>query len=230
MTRSQDEIAQLFAPGTAAVQDFRGREAALLEATVDRLAAGRVVGWFQGRMEFGPRALGNRSILADPRDPGMRERVNALVKKRETFRPFAPAVLLPKASRHFALGHPAPFMVETCPVRSSLALPAITHIDGSARVQTVDAETNPRFYRLLEAFERRTGCPVLLNTSLNVRGEPIVLSPVDALRCFLRSGLDSLVLEDHLLDRASVPASWLRVAGNVEAAPSTISETVYTLL
>jgi carbamoyltransferase len=228
---ASDEIAALFAPGTAGVRDFRGREPDLLEATVDRLAAGRVVGWFQGRMEFGPRALGNRSILADPRDASMRERVNALVKKREAFRPFAPAVLAPRAAAHFELDHPAPFMLETCRVRSALALPAITHVDGSARVQTVDAETNPRFYRLLEAFERRTGCPILLNTSFNLRGEPIVCTPLDALRCFLRSGLDTLVLGEHLLDRADVPASWLRwFADPAPAPPPAVSESAYTLL
>jgi carbamoyltransferase len=226
-----EEVADLFEPGTAGAQDFRGREADLLEATVDRLAAGRVVGWFQGRMEFGPRALGNRSILADPRDEGMRERVNALVKKREAFRPFAPAVLASRAAEHFDLDHPAPFMVETCRVRSKVALPAVTHVDGSARVQTVDADTNPRFHGLLEAFERRTGCPVLLNTSFNLRGEPIVCSPTDAVLCFLRSGLDCLVIEDHLLDRAAVRHSWLRWFGHGVAPPAAaIPDSVYTLL
>ncbi len=225
-----DGIARLFEGSNAVVEDFRGREAALLEATVDRLAAGRVVGWFQGRMEFGPRALGHRSILADPREAAMRDRVNALVKKREAFRPFAPAVLAARAAEHFELDHPAPFMLETCRVRSPLALPAITHVDGSARVQTVDAETNPRFHRLLEAFERRTGCPILLNTSFNLRGEAIVASPADALLCFVRSGLDTLVLGDHLLDRAGLPAAWTRWFGGTGAAAAAVPDSVYTLL
>jgi len=227
---SRDEIAALFAPGAAEVMDFRGRDDALLAATADRLAAGKVVGWFQGRMEFGPRALGNRSILADPRDASMRDRVNALVKRRESFRPFAPSVLAPRAADHFALDHDAPFMTETCRVRSGLALPAITHVDGSARPQTVDAATNTRFFRLLEAFAARTGCPVLLNTSFNMRGEPIVCTPTDAILCFLRSGLDTLVLGDFLLDRAGVPPSWLATFAGTAVAPSAVRDSVYTLL
>jgi carbamoyltransferase len=131
--------------------DFRGREAALLEATVDRLAAGQVVAWFHGGMEFGPRALGARSILADPRVPEMRERLNRLVKRREAFRPFAPSVLLAHAAEHFELDHASPFMLQTCRVRSPLALPAITHVDGSARPQTVDHRQAPRFAALSRA-------------------------------------------------------------------------------
>jgi carbamoyltransferase len=225
-----DEIAGLFRSSPARVADLRGKEDELLRATVDRLAAGQVVGWFQGRMEFGPRALGNRSILADPRDPAMRERINALVKKREAFRPFAPAVLADRAADHFELDHAAPFMAETCRVRSRLDLPAVTHVDGSARVQTVEAASNPRFARLIEAFASRTGCPILLNTSFNLRGEPIVCTPVDALACFLRSGLDCLVLEDVLLDRDGLPESWTRAFAAPEARPARVSDRVYTLL
>jgi carbamoyltransferase len=118
-----------------------------------------VIGWFQGRMEFGPRALGARSILADPRDPGMRDRINALVKMREGFRPFAPVVLADEAAGHFDLDHASPFMLETCQVRSELEMPAITHVDGSARVQTVDERASPRYAGLLREFHRRTGCP-----------------------------------------------------------------------
>src|SRR5262249_46555062 len=150
----------------------RGREDQLVQAVVDWLIAGKVIGWFQGRMEFGPRALGARSILADPRHPEMRDRINALVKKREAFRPFAPAVLELKAKEHFALDHPSPFMLETCQTISPIDLPATTHVDGSARVQTVDPEVNRRFAALLEEFYQRTGCPILLNTSFNMRGEP----------------------------------------------------------
>jgi carbamoyltransferase len=185
--------------------DFRGREAELMEAVVDRLTAGKVVGWFQGRMEFGPRALGARSLLADPRDPGMRDRLNRQVKKREAFRPFAPSVLAEEAPRHFELDHPSEFMLETCAVRSPLALPAVTHVDGSARPQTVDRRHAPRFAALIDAFARRTGCPLLVNTSFNVRGEPIACSPVDALTCVADSGIDTLVIEDFLVERSALP-------------------------
>jgi carbamoyltransferase len=193
------------------------RETELLEAVVDRLAAGKVVGWFHGRMELGPRALGARSLLADPRDPEMRDRLNHLVKKREAFRPFAPSILQAHAREHLDLDHPSPFMLETCRILSPLSLPAVTHVDGSARPQTVDPDTAPRYAALLEAFHRRTGCPLLVNTSFNVRGEPIVCSPVDALLCFGSTGIDALVLEDFVIDREALPenlpdllASWRR--------------------
>lgn len=205
---SGGEIAPLLAAAGLPALDFRGREGDLLEAVVDRLAGGKVVGWFHGRMEMGPRALGGRSLLADPRDPAMRERLNAQVKKREAFRPFAPSVLAAAAARHFDLDHPSPFMLETCAVRSELDLPAITHVDGSARPQTVDPAVSPRYAALLGAFERRTGCPLLVNTSFNVAGEPIVASPLDALSSLATSGIDALVLEDFLLDRAALPESW----------------------
>lgn len=205
---SADEVARLLASTGLPSQDFRGREAGLLEAVVDRLASGKVVGWFHGRMEMGPRALGARSLLADPRDPEMRDRLNRMVKKREAFRPFAPSVLLAHAAGHLDLDHPAPFMLETCQVRSPLDLPAVTHVDGSARPQTVDPEIMPRYAALLEAFHRRTGCPVLVNTSFNVKGEPIVCSPVDALLCFGTTGIDCLVLEDFVLDRDGLPEGW----------------------
>jgi carbamoyltransferase len=225
-----DDIAGFFRSSPAHVEDFRGREQDLLRATAHRLAAGKVVGWFQGRMEFGPRALGNRSILADPRPPGMRARINELVKKREAFRPFAPAVLGSKAAAHFELDHSTPFMLETCRVRSPLELPAVTHVDGSARVQTVEHATNPRFARLLAAFEALTGCPILLNTSFNLRGEPIVCTPIDALVCFIRSELDCLVVEDLLLDRGGLPDSWLRWFRNMPSSSSPVTDSVYTLL
>jgi carbamoyltransferase len=205
---SADEIAGLIAATGIAARDFRSREADLLEGIVDRLAQGKVVGWFHGRMELGPRALGGRSLLADPRDPGMRDRLNRLVKKREAFRPFAPSVLAAHAAEHFDLDHPSPFMLETCGVTSPLDLPAIAHVDGSARPQTVDPAEAPRYAALLSAWERRTGCPVLVNTSFNVRGEPIVCSPVDALLCLGASGIDCLVLEDFLIDRDALPADW----------------------
>ncbi|HKO98448.1 MAG TPA: carbamoyltransferase [Pyrinomonadaceae bacterium] len=184
--------------------NYRGRESVLLEDVADLLAHGKVIGWFHGAMEFGPRALGARSILADPRDAGMRERINRLVKKREAFRPFAPSVLLERSSELFELDHASPFMLETCAVKPGIDLPAVTHVDGSARPQTVDRSVAPRFAALIDAFNKRTGCPVLLNTSFNVRGEPIVCSPADALRCFIKADLDVLVLEDFIVEKEMI--------------------------
>jgi carbamoyltransferase len=233
-----EEIAALLQATGVAALDFTGREGDLLAAAVDRLAAGRVLGWFQGAMEFGPRALGARSLLADPRDPEMRRRLNAQVKKREGFRPFAPVIVAERAAEHFALDHPSPFMLETCQVRSALDLPAITHVDGSARPQTVERRHAPRLAALLDAFDARTGCPILLNTSFNVRGEPIVCSPLDALMCMAMSDIDTLVLGDHLIDRDAIPALWPPVVGFVEGmrrefartARAGVSETVYTFI
>jgi carbamoyltransferase len=165
----------------------------------------------------------------------MRDRLNRLVKKREAFRPFAPSVLAAEAAEHFELGHPSPFMLETCRVISPLHLPAVTHVDGSARPQTVDPVDSPRYAALLEAFRRRTGCPVLVNTSFNVRGEPIVCSPVDALCCLAVSGIDCLVLEDFLIDREALPGHWSElVPGWQERARSgfgaAVSEDLYTFV
>ena len=154
------------------------------------------------------RALGGRSLLANPQDPEARQRLNRVIKQREEFRPFAPSVLAEHAAEHFELDHPSPFMLETCRVISPLALPAVTHVDGSARPQTVDAAAAPRFAALLREVGRRTGCPIVVNTSFNTRGEPIVGSPVDALVTMARSGIDALVLEDFLVDRAALPAHW----------------------
>lgn len=181
-------------------KDFSDNEEELLEQVAQRMADGKVIGWFHGRMEFGPRSLGARSILADPRGHEMRDRINAMVKKREAFRPFAPAVLESKMQEHFELDHPSPFMLETCQVNSPLDLPAITHVDNSARVQTVSAETNKKFADLLEAFDRITGCPIVLNTSFNIRDEPIVCTPEEALICFITTDIDCLVLENYLID------------------------------
>jgi carbamoyltransferase len=226
-----DDIAGLLAGTPLQALDYRGRLEELLERTVDRLVAGKVVGWFQGRMEFGPRALGARSILADPRDEGMRDRINALVKMREAFRPFAPAVLAQQTEEHFDIDHPSPFMLETCQVRSPFDLPAITHVDRSARLQTVDPESSPRFAALLARFAERTNCPILLNTSFNVRGEPIVCTAEDALLCFARSGIDTLILEDFIIDRESVPEIWNEIVAQLSrpTAPG-VGYKVYTLL
>lgn len=181
---------------------FFGSEADILAQTVDEIDNGKTVGWFQGRMEFGPRSLGARSILADPRRPEMQRKVNQVVKNREGFRPFAPVVLEDKASAHFSMDHCSPFMLETFRVISPIQLPAITHVDGSARVQTVNEFENDRFYRLLLEFDRLTGCPILLNTSFNVKNEPIVCSPYDAVRCFVVARLDVLVINDYIIRRA----------------------------
>jgi len=192
--------------------DFRDNPSKLYEAVVDRIIAGKVIGWFQGRMEFGPRALGARSIIADPRDPTMRDRLNMLVKKRESFRPFAPAILEEHTENHIDLNIPTPFMLETCQVISTLDLPAITHVDGSCRPQTVSAKTNPKFHALLTVFYQRTNCPILVNTSFNVKNEPIVCTPLDALRCFGNSGIDALVLENFLIDRTALPEIFFTMA------------------
>lgn len=165
------------------------------------LSHGSIVGWFQGRMEFGPRALGNRSILADPRDLSMKDRVNAKVKYREAFRPFAPVVTQDDASRFFDVPY-SPFMMFTTQVRTSTTLiPAVTHVDNSARIQTVTKASNTRLYRLLKAFENYSGIPILLNTSFNVMGEPIVCTPIDAIRTFKESGIDILVINNYIVKK-----------------------------
>jgi carbamoyltransferase len=196
---------------------------ALFQEVAGELAAGKVVGWFQGRMEFGPRALGGRSILGDARSPRMQSEMNLKIKYRESFRPFAPSVLRERVSEYFNLDADSPYMLIVAPVKESRRrpvpegqeglwgidllnvprsdIPAVTHVDYSARVQTVHRDTNPRYYRLLKAFEAVTGCAVLVNTSFNVRGEPIVCSPADAYRCFMRSEMDVLVLENCVLSK-----------------------------
>jgi carbamoyltransferase len=178
---------------------------ALLAVTAQLLARGKVVGWFDGRMEFGPRALGHRSILADPRDPRMRDIVNLKIKFREAFRPFAPAVLAERCEEYFDLSLPSPFMLLVAQVRPHRrVIPAVTHADGSARIQTVTRTENPRFYDLIQAFDRLTGVPILLNTSFNVRDEPIVCTPAEAFRCFMRTNMDALVLGHYLVCKPDV--------------------------
>ena len=227
-----------------AVVSYRERPEALLEDTARRLAENQVVGWFRGPLEHGPRALGARSLLGNPLDPEARERLNRRVKRRESFRPFAPAVLAAHAAEHFDLGPPervastlapgapATFMLQTCPVRSALELPAVTHVDGSARPQVVHPETHPHFAALLEAFHTLTGCPMLVNTSFNVRGEPIVASPADALACFVEAGLDALVLEDFLLDASAIPATWRELLPLWHRRPArrAVSDRLYTFV
>jgi carbamoyltransferase len=201
---------------------------ALLERTAALLADEKVIGWVQGRMEFGPRALGNRSILGDPRSARMQSVMNLKVKFRESFRPFAPSVLCAHVAEWFELDVDSPYMLLVAPVRAERriamtpaeealfgieklhvprsTIPAVTHVDYSARVQTVHRETNPLYHDLLTRFHARTGCPVLVNTSFNVRGEPIVCTPADAYRCFMRTEMDALVVGSFLLEKARQPA------------------------
>jgi carbamoyltransferase len=180
------------------------RPAALAEEVAALLAAGRIVGFFQGRAEYGPRALGNRSILADPRPAAMKDTLNARVKFREYFRPFAPVVLEHEAARWFGLDHPTPYMLEAHPVPAETAplLGAVTHVDGTARVQTIRREQNALYYDVVEAFGRRTGVPVLVNTSFNIRGEPVVNTVAEALRCYFTTDLDALAIGAFLLVKA----------------------------
>ena len=200
---------------------------ALLERVAAMLADEKVVGWFNGRMEFGPRALGSRSILGDPRSASMQAQMNIKIKFREGFRPFAPSVLRERAREYFELDCDSPYMLLVAPVERRRQvpmtaeqrrlwgidqlnvvrsdLPAVTHIDYSARIQTVTRDTNPDYYDLIVAFDRLTGCPVVVNTSFNVRGEPIVCTPADAYRCFMRTGLDYLVLGPFLLEKTAQP-------------------------
>ena len=196
-------------------------EGQMLSLTADALANGKAVGWFQGRMEFGPRALGGRSILADPRSDSMQRTLNLKIKFRESFRPFAPSVLAEDVDKYFQLGSSSPYMLLVADVNEDLqisetgeeaqlfgieklnvtrsTIPAVTHVDYSARIQTVHNETNPRYYALLNAFREQTGCSVLVNTSFNVRGEPIVCTPTDAFRCFMGTELDLLVIGRSIL-------------------------------
>jgi len=179
-------------------------EEPLLDRTVEALIQGKVVGWYQGRFEWGPRALGNRSILADPRSEKMKDIVNIKIKFREPFRPFAPSVLAEKAEAFFdipeaARHYPARFMLYVVPVKKGDVIPAVTHVDGSGRLQTVHREVSPRYHRLIEKFAEATGVPLVLNTSFNLKGEPIVATPQDALRTFYKSGMDVLVLGNAIV-------------------------------
>jgi carbamoyltransferase len=198
--------------------------ASLADEVATHLADGKVIGLLQGRMEFGPRALGGRSILGDARSPAMQSVMNLKIKFRESFRPFAPSVLREKVSEWFDLDADSPYMLLVADVRADKHLPmppgseglwgidklnvprstipAVTHVDYSARIQTVRRETNPLYYDIIAAFDRRTGCPVIVNTSFNVRGEPIVCTPDDAYRCFMRTNIDVLVLENFVLEKA----------------------------
>ena len=209
----------------------RHSEAEIIDRSAHAIAAQKVVGWFQGRMEFGPRALGGRSIIADPRAEGMQKTLNLKVKFRESFRPFAPSVLCEDADHWFELQHDSPYMLlvanikphlrtASCDAEKSLtgidrlhvkrsALPAITHVDYSARVQTVHRQTNPGYYALIERFKQLTGCPVIINTSFNVRGEPLVCSPTDAFNCFMGTDIDVLAVGNCILYKEEQPTGLL---------------------
>jgi carbamoyltransferase len=177
-------------------------EKLLLETTARAVADGLVVGWFQGRMEWGPRALGNRSIIGDPRRADMKAILNLKIKRRESFRPFAPSILREAVSDWFERDEDVPFMLQVLPIRPDRRsqIPAVTHVDGTGRLQTVDRASNPRYHALIEAFRKHTGVPILLNTSFN-ENEPVVCRPQEALECFLRTKMDVLVLDDFLLQR-----------------------------
>ena len=199
----------------------------LMPKLARQLADGKVIGWFSGRMEFGPRALGGRSIIGDPRSSKMQSLMNLKIKYRESFRPFAPAIKAESVSEWFDIDRESPYMLLVAPVKENKRcgmteeqkqlfgidklniqrseIPAVTHVDYSARIQTIHKETNPRFYNLINHFEAITGCPILINTSFNVRGEPIVYSPEDAYRCFMRTEMDYLVMQNILLDKAEQP-------------------------
>jgi len=207
----------------------------LFSRVAKMIAEENVVGWFQGPMEFGPRALGNRSILGDPRSTKMQSVMNLKIKFRESFRPFAPSVLAERVSDYFEMDSASPYMMLVAAVQKNQRLPiskeasnmfgieklkiprsnipAITHVDYSARVQTVHKETNHRFYGLISNFEKETGCPVLINTSFNVRGEPIVCTPEDAYRCFMRTEMDYLVLENFILSKKNQPSKNFELYG-----------------
>ena len=222
---SNKEIIEYLEGINATFQSLEDSE--LFEKLAQILDEGKVIGWFNGPMEFGPRALGGRSIIGDPRNKEMQRVMNLKIKYRESFRPFAPSVLEEDVSKQFEMNVKSPYMLLVAPVKNELckkmtkeqkklfgikklnisksSLPAITHVDYSARVQTVSMENNPRYYKLINAFKQRTGCPTIINTSFNVRGEPIVCTPQDAYRCFMRTEMDILVLQNQILFKTEQP-------------------------
>jgi carbamoyltransferase len=199
------------------------RDEEIADRVSDLIGSEKVVGWFNGRMEFGPRALGSRSIIGDARSPAMQRTMNLKIKYRESFRPFAPTVLVDHADKYFGIDRASPYMLLVAPVREDIrremtneekswfglkklnvvrsSIPAVTHVDYSARLQTVSREDNPRYYDVIDAFRKKHGCPVIINTSFNVRGEPIVCSPHDAYMCFMRTEMDFLIMGNYLVDK-----------------------------
>ena len=229
--RFSNEEIQQFLKSQKIKHHFVADESELLQKTVAAMLDEKVVGWFQDRMEFGPRALGARSIIGDSRSASMQSQMNVRIKFRESFRPFAPSVLAEDVAANFELDHESPYMLLVAPVRQELRcqlneeqkramrdpdlrkrvnvkrsmLPAITHVDMSARIQSVDEKRNGRYYRLIREFKRQTGIGVIINTSFNIRGEPIVCTPADAYRCFMASDMDVLVLENFFLYKTEQP-------------------------
>jgi carbamoyltransferase len=205
---TEDQIAQLLRARAAELESQKcqvsqiSAEADLCSRTAAFIADGKVVGWFQGRMEWGPRALGNRSILGDPRRADMKDILNHKIKRRESFRPFAPSILREAVPEWFETDDDVPFMMEVFQIRAEKRpiIPAVTHVDGSGRLQTVHRDTNPRYYRLIDSFREITGVPIILNTSFN-ENEPVVCRPEEALDCFLRTKMDVLVLGDWMIVR-----------------------------
>ena len=231
----QDEIRAQLDSSNAVYRELEDNE--LMPQLAEILDDEKIVGWFQGRMEFGPRALGGRSIIGDPRSKKMQSVMNLKIKYRESFRPFAPSVLNEDVSKYFVQDRPSPYMLMVAPVQDDIKipmsdeqnklfgieklhiprseLPAVTHVDYSARIQTIHAETNPRYHQLISAFKDRSGCSVVVNTSFNVRGEPIVCTPKDAYRCFMRTEMDYLVVENFLMKKTDQPElekddSWMK--------------------
>jgi carbamoyltransferase len=222
---TEDEVGETFDKLNAKYKKLE--EAALYDEVAELLADGKIIGWFQGRMEFGPRALGNRSIIGDPRNPEMQTKMNLKIKYRESFRPFAPVVLREDVTEYFDIDCDSPYMLLVAPVKEERRIkmteeqeklfgiarlkiprsdiPAVTHVDYSARVETVTREQNEQFYELLSSFKKKTGCSVLVNTSFNVRGEPIVCTPKDAYACFMRTEMDYLVVNNYLLKKEEQP-------------------------
>jgi carbamoyltransferase len=194
----------------------------LLEATVSQLLDGKVVGWFQGRMEFGARALGNRSLIADPRRADMRDIINLRIKFREKFRPFAPSILEEHVSEWFEIDEPTPYMEKVFPIRpeKQAEIPAVTHVDGTGRLQTVAKSSNPLYHSLISRFYEKTGVPILLNTSLN-ENEPVVRTPAEAISCFLRTDMDALVLGNCVIDRHR-PDFPMHLRGRVHSFQETV--------
>ncbi len=198
---SSDEVKAMLDQRGAMYTEYK--ESELFSKVAQLIHRNRIIGWFQGRMEFGPRALGNRSILANPCNPEMKDILNSRVKFREDFRPFAPAVLSERASDYFQCNHDSPYMLYVVPVVDGQAvqIPSVTHVDNTARLQTVFREENPRFYRLIEAFAELSGVPMVINTSFNIRGEPIVCTPDDAYDCFMKTDIDYLVVDRFLVEK-----------------------------
>jgi len=193
-----DEIRKFLDENGIVYKEFD--ENGMLDATVQALIDQKTIGWFQGRMEFGPRALGARSIIADARNPENKTVVNLKIKFRESFRPFAPSVLEEKCNEWFELDIPSPYMLLVADVREGKrTIPAVTHVDQSARIQTVNEKEHARYYNLIKRFDEKTGCPLIINTSFNVRGEPIVCKPDEAYTCFMRTNMDVLVLDKFVM-------------------------------